>query len=84
MKALLSFLRRLRAVHLMAKYRAALDAMDWQYLTRTGADYARGLQACERALVLQMKVDPDGEIWNSHPAAKLGQSPRPILRGEAQ
>lgn len=74
--------RRERQERMLDRYFDALDAMDWMYLfSRDSASFLKGKQLHQRALVLQMKVDPTGEIWMRRPEAQRIGAPRPVVAG---
>ncbi len=82
LRRVLDALRERRRARLLAEYHAALDAMDWRYLfAKDSETFTRGKRLHERALSLQMKVDPTGEIWMSRPEAQRIGAARPVVVG---
>lgn len=74
--------RREHQERMLDRYFDALDAMDWMYLfSQDGASFLKGKRLHERALSLQMKVDPTGEIWMRRPEAQRVGAPRPVVAG---
>lgn len=71
-----AWVREKRRARRLAKYHKALQAMDWHYMFKAGRAHRAGRAACTRALVLQMEVDPSGEIWMARQEAqRLGSPP---------
>ena len=68
------------SLDLMAQYRAALAAMDWQFEhTDEHRRWANGTNALARLHRMQREVDPTGEVWLSHPGAQTPLAPKPQI-----
>lgn len=68
------------SLDLMAQYRAALAAMDWQFEhTDEHRRWANGTNALARLHRMQREVDPTGEVWLSYPGAQTHLAPQPRI-----
>lgn len=68
------------SLDLMAQYRAALAAMDWQFEhTDEHRRWVNGTNALARLHRMQREVDPTGEIWLSYPGAHTHLAPQPRI-----
>lgn len=68
----------------LAAYHDLLASFDWQFaFADERARWKSGLAALDRLTILQLEVDPTGDIWMSYPGAQQQGAPHPVVKGGA-